>query len=115
MTVFACQQAPSHIEGSSAVHEWIDALMSHWPDIADHIPDAVVQAVTAPYTPQPNTYVVFMPDEDTNEPHFYTRAEDDSAGGLRYHIQFMDTFGAPHDTGRYVSTMTPSTRKWQKR
>ena len=79
MTVFACQHAPSHIKGSSAVHEWIDALMSHWPDIADHIPDAVVQAATAPYTPRPNTYVVFMPDVDTNEPHFYTRAEKTTA------------------------------------
>ena len=81
--------------------------MSHWPDIIEHIPDAITRAATTPYTPKVDTYVVFMPDEDSNEPHFYAKAEDNGAAGLKYHIQFIDTFGTPHDTGRYVSTMTP--------
>ena len=51
-------------------------------------------------------YVVFMPEED--EPIFYARAEDDGSGNpnqFKFHIQKIDTFGSPHDTGKYVSTM----------
>ena len=107
MTAYAYTHAPAHIKDTPEVHEWVEALMSHWPDIIEHIPDAITRAATTPYTPTINTYVVFMPDEDSNEPHFYAKAEDNGAAGLRYHIQFIDTFGTPHDTDRYVSTMTP--------
>ena len=47
-----------------------------------------------------------MPEE--NEPNFYARVEDDGSGNpnpFKFHILKIDTFGSPHETGKYVSTM----------
>ena len=42
-----------------------------------------------------------MPD---NGPHYYAKAEwDEPAAVMRYHKQWIDTFGTPHATGEYVS------------
>ena len=69
------------------------------------IPQAVIAAARATVKVAEGMYVAFTPEDMS--PTYYARAESDSSqpGTLKYHIQMIDTFGTPHDTGKYVSAM----------
>ena len=59
----------------------------------------------APTQIEVEMYVAFTPEED-DKPTYYARVEPgDSNQPFKYHIQKLDTFGTPHDTGSYVSSM----------
>ena len=78
--------------------------MESWPTLKNSIPPNIIQAATQPYTPKVGEYVAFTPD-DTSTPPYYAKAEHDpTSHHLRYHRQWIDTFGTPHDTGTYVTT-----------
>ena len=80
--------------------------MQSWPALINSIPTAVTNAARVTVQPKIGMYVVFMPEED--EPNFYARVEDDGSGNpnqFKFHILKIDTFGSPHETGKYVSTM----------
>ena len=63
----------------------------------------MTDAAGAPTAIADRMYVVFTPEDGT--PHFYARAEANGPNQFKYHLQHIDTFGSPHDTGTYVSTM----------
>ena len=98
--------APSRIRGTPEAHEWADDLMQSWTALAGSIPAAVLSAAKANVRVQEGMYVAFTPEDKT--PVFYAKAEMDSTQGpgyAKFHIQQLDTFSTPHDTGKYVSTM----------
>ena len=99
--------APDNIVGTPKAREWADDLMQTWPALINSVPKAVTDAAKMPTQIEIGTYVVFTPEDDT--PDFYAKTEPNSARDPnqppKYHIQKIDTFGTPHNTGTYVSTM----------
>ena len=97
--------APESIRGTPEENEWSDELMQSWPALIGAIPQAVIAAARATVKVAEGMYVAFTPEDMS--PTYYARAESDSnqPGTVKYHIQMIDTFGTPHDTGKYVSAM----------
>ena len=105
MDNYAVTLAPAHMRGKPAAREWADDLMQTWPALTASIPKAVIDAASAPTQIEVEMYVAFTPEED-DKPTYYARVEPgDSNQPFKYHIQKLDTFGTPHDTGSYVSSM----------
>ena len=105
MDNYAVTLAPAHMRGKPAAREWADDLMQTWPALTASIPKAVTDAACAPTQIEVEMYVAFTPEED-DKPTYYARVEPgDSNQPFKYHIQKLDTFGTPHDTGSYVSSM----------
>ena len=94
-------RAPPGIRGTPSVWEWSEEMMKTWPAIRDEIPQQLIQAAGEIPEIADGSYVALMPDTG---PHYYAKAEkDELTANVRYHKQWIDTFGTPHDTGVYVS------------
>ena len=107
MDGFTTTHAPAHMLSTPQAREWADNLMQTWPALISSIPTAVTDAANEFPNIAIGMYVVFTPENDA--PDFYARVEPPLPGNPHmnsYHIQKIDTFGTPHDTGTYASTMT---------
>ena len=102
MKKFTYIHAPKSIKNTPTVHEWSDDLMKSWDTLIGAVPDDIIHAANQTCHPTtPGSYVAFTPD---NSPPFYALTEiDPQSSNLRYHRQWIDTFGTPHNTGTYVS------------
>ena len=102
MREFTHQLAPSHVKDTPAQHEWSDALMSSWETILNSIPNDVKQAALQQHEENDGDYVAFVSQHVST---YYARVEtDEGSGDIKYHKQWLDITGSPHDTGEYVTT-----------
>ena len=102
MRDYTFTHAPEHMRGKPRAHEWSDDLMKSWQPLVDNIPPSVLTAAREEPDLDKHTYVFFTP-EERDRGEFCARREKAEDGAIRYHKQFLDTFGSPHDTGDYVS------------
>jgi len=88
--------APRYLKGAAA-RTFSDNLMSTWPAIKAEITPAIVQAAISRDQPKSGDYLHI---EWTNRNTQIALLKIDQRGNKTYHIQWLDSQNAPHDTGR---------------
>ena len=100
MRDFTHMWAPSHVQNTPAQHEWSDALMTSWATVINSIPNDVQQAALQQHVEKNGDFVAFVSQHIRT---YYARVEIDDSGNTKYHKQWLDVTGSPHDTGEYVN------------
>jgi hypothetical protein len=98
-------QAPGGVHNTPAAHEFVDRLMRVWKKIVDAIPTEIIKLANTPPPLTPNTYLAYTMQNDTI---VYVKVEtnpDQSVPNekFKFHIQWLDTFNTPHNTGKYLT------------
>ena len=96
MDEYTYTHAPRYLKGAAA-RTFSDALMSTWPAIKAEITPAIVQAAISRDQPKSGDYLHI---EWTNRNTQIALLKIDPRGNKTYHIQWLDSRNAPHDTGR---------------
>jgi hypothetical protein len=96
MNEYTYTHAPRYLKGAAA-RTFSDALMSTWPAIKAEITPAIVQAAISRDQPKSGDYLHI---EWTNRNTQIALLKIDQRGHKTYHVQWLDSRNAPHDTGR---------------
>ena len=79
---------------------WTTSL-KHAPPLINNIPAAVLNAATNKSAEEKvGMYLYTIP--PTHRPEKLVKVEEDPQGKILYHVQWLDTFSTPHDTGTYL-------------
>ena len=94
--------APPYMRGTPRAVEFSDDLMLSWPAIPAALPPPLLQAASDP-SPSQTIGAYLYVESHTRDPCYVKIGPSTPLSPLSYQIQFVDTHGAPHDTGTYLS------------